>query len=221
MTVQYHVLLLTADAIFGRMLQLELEAWHLSVRLAETITPDVAAAVTVVDLDSANLPPESACGYLIGFSRLPALSADEEARRCSMILRRPFQMSLLRREVLSQLAGITHTAAEALPTVPQPLLLTEQGAACGERAVALSPTERAILSALLQANGAQLSRAALTALLGNEVRTGAGGELTVYICTLRKKLRQLECQAEIGTVRGVGYRLIFSEKSGNPLTSFS
>lgn len=221
MTVRYHVLLLTADATFGRMLQLELEAWQLSVFLSEAVAPDVTAAVTVVDLDSAGVPPEPACGYLIGFSRLPALSADEEARRCSMILRRPFQMSLLRREVLSQLAGIACIGAEAPQALPQPLLLTEQGAACGALTVALSPTERAILSALLQAHGAPVPRAELTALLGQEARAGAGGELTVYICTLRKKLRQLECQAALCTVRGVGYRLISSEKSGKHLTSFS
>ena len=97
------VAVLSADDRFARLLQLELEAWQLTVRTGQKADSD-GAEVAIVDLDSAEIPTGGNYGYLIGFSRLPALSADADARRCAMILRRPFRMSLLRQEVLAHLS---------------------------------------------------------------------------------------------------------------------
>lgn len=205
--MRYQVLILTADTLFGRMLQLEFVGWHLTAGLAAGLTGE-CADVAVVDLDSAPVPPEGDCGYLIGFSRLPALSADEEARRCAMILRRPFRMSLLRQEVLSHL-GAALPEPRQVPQAPRSLTLTTDGVQYGDRSVSLTPTERALTDALLQAGGEPVPRATLEALL----RKPGKGKLEVYLCSVRRKLRSTGIPAEPEPVRGVGYRLIFPEKS--------
>ncbi len=204
------VAVLSADERFARLLELELEAWQLTVRTGQTADPD-GAEVAIVDLDSAEVPPEGACGYLIGFSRLPALSADADARRCAMILRRPFRMSLLRREVLAHLsvraaAPVDGTEKETAEAV---LTLIETGLSCGAVNVPLTPTERRMAALLLEAEGKAVPKAALDALTDGP----SAGETAVYICGIRKKLRAAGVGATVETVRGVGYCLSFAEKS--------
>lgn len=212
--MRYQVSVLTGDAVFGRMLALEFEGWHLSVVVGEKPDPDSSAEVTIVDLDSAPLPEPEQYGYLIGFSRLPAVSADEDARRCSMILRRPFRMRLLRREVLSRLGAV---ALPGVATAPQERLfavsLTPEGISAGDRTLPLTPQERTLFSALLDARGATVPRQRLAEISG----IGSRGEIEVYICFLRRKLRQIAGAEMIETVRGVGYRLKSPEKSGKAL----
>ena len=202
------VWILTADTLFGRMLQLEFEGWHLTTGLSERMEPTDWADVAVTDLDSTAVPPEGCYGYLIGFSRLPALSADEDARRCAMILRRPFRVSLLRREAISRLGWGPLPEREQAPRRPA-LRITGDGLRYGERTVALTPTERRLAEMLLEAKGEPVPYAALESGL----LTPAKGKLAVYLCTLRKKMRAGGVPAVPEPVRGVGYRLIFPEKS--------
>lgn len=205
--MRYQVLIFTTDTLFGRMLQLEFESLHLTAGVTAGLTGS-CSDVAVADLDSAPVPPERDCGYLIGFSRFPALSADEEARRCAMILRRPFRMSLLRQEVLSHLGAALPESRQS-PQASGTLAVMPDGVRYGDRAAALTPTELALTEALLQAGGEPVQRAALEALL---CRPGKG-KLEVYLCTVRRKLREAGIPAVPEPVRGVGYRLIFREKS--------
>lgn len=203
------VLILSEDAVFARLLQLELERLGLRVTARCALEDGACAQVAVVDLDSATVPPEGACGYCIGFSRLPALSADEDGRRCAMILRRPFRMSLLRREVLSRLGGEGMPSALAREDVyaARPMLSSE-GLRCGGRSVALTPTEQRLFRLLSEAAGQTVPReTAEGALLSS-----GKGTLEVHLCDLRKKLRQIGAAARIEAIRGVGYRLILAEK---------
>lgn len=209
--MRYQVSVLTADAVFGRMLALEFEGWHLSVALGDKPEPESSAEVMIVDLDSVAIPLPEYYGYLIGFSRYPAMSADEDARRCSMILRRPFRMRLLRQEVLSKLGTISlvpRAAGERKEKKSMPSL-TPGGLAVGEQVLPLTPQERRILSALLDAQGKTVTLQHLSETAGVTSR----GELAVYICLLRRKLRHNAGMEPIETVRGVGYRLKSPEKS--------
>lgn len=203
------VAILSADDRFARLLQLELEAWQLTVRTGQTADRS-GAEVAIVDLDSAEVPPEEPYGYLIGFSRLPALSADADARRCAMILRRPFRMSLLRREVLAHLfARSAESAREPECAAREVLSLTENGLVCGTVTVPLTPTERRMVALLLEAGGEAVSKVTLDAVTDSP---SAGG-IAVYICGIRKKLREAGIGTTVETVRGVGYCLSCAEKS--------
>lgn len=206
--MRYQVAILTADTRFARLLQLEFEAWHLSVGLMQDDGPQDAADVLLVDLDSAEVPQESRYGYLIGFSRLPAISADADARRCALILRRPFRMSLLRWEVLSALSAGSAKQVQD-DGEREVLTLTADGVRCGERTVRLTPTERQLLSLLLEANGNTVPKDGMDAVTGD---TG-NGATAVYICEIRKKLSQAGLRTTVGTVRGVGYCLETAEKN--------
>lgn len=201
--MRYQVLILTGDTVFGRMLQLEFEGWHLTAGLASGQEAAGSADVTIVDLDSASVPPEGSYGYLIGFSRLPAVSADEDARRCAMILRRPFRMSLLRREVLSGLGTVPQERIPESGNAPG-LCLSGAGLACGGRTVSLTPTERRLTELLLRADGKPVPRAELAA----QMEAPAKGKLEVYLSSVRKKLRGVCAGASLECVRGVGYCLI-------------
>lgn len=202
------VLILSEDAVFARLLQLELERLGLRVTARCALEDGAHAQVAVVDLDSATVPPEGACGYCIGFSCLPALSADEDGRRCAMILRRPFRMSLLRREVLSQLGACVPSALAGDGGLPARPTLSSEGLRCGGRSVALTPTEQRLFRLLSEAAGQTVPReTAEGALLSS-----GKGTLEVHLCDLRKKLRQIGAAARIEAVRGVGYRLILAEK---------
>lgn len=203
------VAILSADDRFARLLQLELEAWQLTVRTGQTADRS-GAEVAIVDLDSAEVPPEETYGYLIGFSRLPALSADADARRCAMILRRPFRMSLLRREVLAHLfARSAESAGEPECAAREVLSLTDWGLACGGVTVPLTPTERRIVALLLEAGGEAVPKVTLDAVTDNP----SDGKTAVYICGIRKKLREAGIGTTVETVRGVGYCLSCAEKS--------
>lgn len=204
------VAVLSADDRFARLLQLELEAWQLTVRTGQKADSD-GAEVAIVDLDSAEIPTGRNYGYLIGFSRLPALSADADARRCAMILRRPFRMSLLRQEVLAHLSvrATVPGGGTEKATAGETLSLTETGLVCGTVIVPLTPTERRMAALLLEAKGEAVTREALETVTDSP---SAGG-IAVYICGIRKKLREAGIGTTVETVRGVGYCLSFAEKS--------
>ena len=195
--------------MFARMLALEFDYLHLKARSAVSLDRLDRTDVLILDLDSASAPPADQYRTMIGFSRRPALSA-EDARCCSMILRRPFRMSLLRQEVLAQTGAVMHTVErdplEETPLRGERTLRLEPEKSrllCDGQAVALTPHELRIMECLLDNRGRAVSREELAALIGQS----DGNKTDVYICYLRRKTDGLPNGRLIRTVRGKGYQI--------------
>jgi DNA-binding response OmpR family regulator len=80
-------------------------------------------------------------------------------------------------------------------------------AACGDREVALTPTEFRVLAALAAAPGVVLRRRELVRAAWPEGAIVHDNTLDQYVARLRRKLRELGTETEIATAHGVGYRL--------------
>jgi two-component system response regulator MprA len=74
------------------------------------------------------------------------------------------------------------------------------------RSVALSPTEFRIMGRLMADPGAVVPRRALLRAGWPEGAIVTPNTLDQYVAKLRRKLRELDSDRRIGTVRGVGYR---------------
>jgi two-component system response regulator MprA len=74
------------------------------------------------------------------------------------------------------------------------------------RSVALSPTEFRIMGRLMADPGAVIPRRALLRAGWPEGAIVTPNTLDQYVAKLRRKLRELDSDRRIGTVRGVGYR---------------
>lgn len=167
------------------------------------------ADVVILDLDSASAPSADQYRRMIGFSRRPAMNSPD-ARSCSMILRRPFQMSLLRREVLVQLDRKWTGSAE-IPfrrVSPERRQIKLDQAAlklvCDGREILLTPKEFAVLGCLMEHRGSPVSRESLADAIASD---GEGNETDVYVCYLRRKTDGLPNGRLIQTVRGKGYQI--------------
>lgn len=202
--MQYSVVILSEDRIFARMLELEFSSLRLGVLSASSLHDEDRGEVVILDLDSASPPPTERYGKLIGFSRHPA-TATEDARSCSMILRRPFQVSLLRREVLALLGE--ERGVEPLPreSASRRLRLDAEKRLlwCEGERVSLSPCEVLLMQALMETRGQVMSREDLTRRIGES----GGNKTDVYICYLRRKTDGLPGGRLIQTVRKKGYRI--------------
>jgi hypothetical protein len=94
-----NILILSEDAVFARMLELELESMHFTVQINFAPTARENDLI-LVDLDSASIPHKvGKNARIVGFTRHFEVSQLDAERRCSMILHRPFQMRVLREEV--------------------------------------------------------------------------------------------------------------------------
>ena len=131
------------------------------------------------------------------------MSEDLTRRQCSLILHRPFDLGLLRREVSEAMQSDDKKNERNLP-LPQLSVSKEDGSvlAFGER-MKLSPNERVILEYLLQHRGKTVTREALAALVGES----STNKIDVYICYLRRKLAKITPVTIIKTVRNQGYRM--------------
>ena len=195
--------------MFARMLELEFSNLRFSVLSTVRLQAEDRAEVVLLDLDSATAPPSEQYRKMIGFSRHPAISSPD-ARSCSMILRRPFRMSLFRQEVLTQLERDSLTdgfswrgcAPEKRRIV---LDVEKQCLLCDGQEVFLTPREMAILGCLLEHRGTAVSRARLSEIVGAAEK---GNETDVYICYLRRKTDGLPNGRLIQTVRGKGYQIL-------------
>ena len=196
------LLILSEDAVFSRMLELEFRMQRISVRALRRAEEGTTARVILVDLDTA-LPPADCDGRVIGFTRSFSILASDPERRCSMILHRPFSMELLTDEVRALLGY--EEAATPMETVSgrARLALKEGKLVFGARSQTLSPTEAKMMECLLSARGQAVTRAMLDEAIG----ASAANKTDVYICLLRKKLEALTGNPTIRTVRGVGYRI--------------
>ena len=78
-------------------------------------------------------------------------------------------------------------------------------------ALSLSRHEINLLEALLKTPGRVVAKSALASLLGEDGAAAADNMVEVYIHRLRRKLS--DAGIEIGTVRGMGYRLIQAQEA--------
>ena len=207
--MQYQVVVLSGDTAFARMLELEFSNLQVSVMATVELRDEDGAEVLILDLDSASAPPSDQYRKMIGFSRRPAMTSPD-ARSCSMILRRPFRMSLLRREIFAQLE---HRAAdETVPFRTSPpekrrivLNAQERKLICESQEISLTAGEFALVECLLAHRGEPVSRETLEQAIG---ASGKGNETDVYVCYLRRKTDSLPNGRLIRTVRGKGYRIL-------------
>ena len=191
------LLILSKDAVFARMLELEFRMQGLTVLNAHRTEQTQEAELTLIDLDSILPPSSERYGRMIGFTRNFSISSVDPDRRCSMIFHRPFEIRLLRDEVTALLsgreAGSTHTK----------FILEQDALSYGERRVSVSPKERVLLERLLSHRGEIVSKESIFSLIGES----SANKAEVYICYLRKKLETLTGHPCIRTVRGRGYLL--------------
>ena len=210
--MQYQLIVYSTDAVFARMLELEFSAKGLTVYTAGQPRQDLTCDVALLDLDSVAAPSPETYQRLIGFTRGSAFTEDEVRRQCSLILHRPFDMALLRREVLREelYGAATYVGRSSLELsrtyVAHDVRLDREKSRIvidGKEAL-LTPTELAVADILLHARGTLVTREALSAAIGESV----ANKTDVYVCFLRKKLEALTPIRLIQTVRGKGYLFI-------------
>ncbi len=176
----------------------------LQTLVAEQPTSELRADVVLLDLDSASAPAPESYRRMIGFTRGELPSEEETRRACSMILRRPFEMRMLRQEVLAQ--GTRRNLPSFQPPMGKTITLDEQSLTLyvDGQGVKLTNGELLIIKALLDARGTPISRERLSLVVGEST----ANKVDVYVCYLRRKLEQLTPVQLIRTVRGKGYLLI-------------
>ncbi len=202
--MEYRVAIYSADRVFARMLELDFSMREVSVFFAEKPQDGIYADVVLLDLDSAPAPRAESYRRMIGFSRDSSLLSDTLRRKCSMILHRPFEMKLLRREVLQSETDLPVKVREDAPSAADYQL--DEGDSClrvNGREVKLTDMERILFKELAEHRGEVLSRERLSLLIGES----SANKVDVYICYLRRKLATLTPIRVIETVRGVGYRI--------------
>ena len=200
------VWILSSDALFSRMLMLELKMQRLDVVCAASLEGAQYADVVLLDLDSALPPPRNRYREMIGFSRNAIASGDEIGRRCSLILRRPFEMKRLRDEVLSLISEDLQKPAVRKPTDRE---VQADGDADGwiqlpdGGRIRLSPKEYAVFRLLAEHRGTPVSRERISEEIGESM----ANKVDVYVCLLRKKLETADTRL-IKTIRGKGYCML-------------
>lgn len=196
-----NVLILSQDAVFARMLELELDAMHFSVQIncAPTVRKN---DLILVDLDSASIPRKVNEARIVGFTRHFEVSALDADRRCSMILHRPFPMRVLREEVALLDANAEERDRQREEESTE-ITLNGNTLTLGEKALTLRPKEAMVMSALLANRGTAVSREQLSALIGES----STNKTDVHICYLRRKITTVIEKTVIKTVRGKGYKI--------------
>ena len=194
----------SGDAVFARMLELEFLTRNMSVITLEQPSGDVFSEVALLDLDSATAPDAASYGRMIGFTRGAAFADDATRRLCSMILHRPFEMRLLRREVMGDAEGGVWHSTESTPRQTKLLLDAKQSTLqIDGQKIPLTPRECAVVNCLLNNRGTPVSRQSLSVCIGES----AANKTDVYICYLRRKLDAFCHGRLIRTVRGKGYMI--------------
>ena len=198
-----NILILSEDAVFARMLELELEAMHFAVQINSTPATRENDLI-LVDLDSASIPQKTGnSARIVGFTRHFEVSQLDSERRCSMILHRPFQMRVLREEVALLGTAEEEKAQQKNDENANKVTLLGNQLTIGEDTIILRPKETVVLSALLAKRGKAVSRETLSALIGES----SANKIDVYICYLRRKIATVTERAIIKTVRGAGYKI--------------
>ena len=187
--------IITNDTILANALQVSLR----QLGLIAEISPDFPTRKNdlsgyIIDLDSipADTVLPSPC---ITISRQPQKSPD---------LMRPFLFTDFSALALERFRATPPVQdSPALSTAQEPLLtlLPNSLRICGTQ-ISLSPSERAIMALLINANGECVPTSAL-----DQLWDGEGNTTAVYISYLRKKIQSVTDLQLIRSVRGKGYRL--------------
>lgn len=194
------ILICSRDTVFARMLELELASGGCSVQVGEYRREYGYFDVILLDLDTALPPPVETYHRMIGFTRGSAMVEESIRRRCSLILHRPFQMQLLRREILGEGdATPARTAGES----PKLVRAANGALLLNGKTLTLTATERRLLECLLEARPNPVSREMLAGVIGEST----ANKTDVYVCLLRRKLAALTPARMIVTVRNKGYAL--------------
>ena len=208
--MEYQIAIYSGDAVFGRMLELDFLMRGNSVFRADHPQDTVFSEVVILDLDTCSMPFSDTYRRMIGFTRNSLLLTDDVRRQCSMILHRPFEMRLLRREVFPD--GGSYVVASAVPqqqdskTAKQrkPALdLTASVLTVNGQTFVLTPKELLVMQTLLEKRGETVTREELSQRIGES----SANKADVYICYLRRKLDETLGFKLIYTVRGKGYRI--------------
>lgn len=203
MTAQ--VLILSADAVFARMLEIELEMMQIRVARMRAPRAESRADLVLLDLDTSLPPNPEHYRYMIGFTQNSASAGEETGRKCSLVLRRPFEMRLLREEVSTLLfSGEGDALEQEGKNTSEDYLLEHLSVRLSDgRSIPLSPKEYAVMALLLSRRGTPVSREEIAETIGEST----ANKVDVYVCFLRRKLETPERRV-IMTVRGKGYQLI-------------
>lgn len=219
-----NITVLTGDPVLEELVLYELE-WIgnnlFDPSVALSTSANDGCHLLILDTDTVGEAPSG-----LAFERCLAISRGEEGTAIGApdaFLHRPFPLSVLRRTVSSLLASIGAERHQALSNEPEPtaptkgepaeqsefaseLSLLSHGACFNGRLVKLSPKERLVLEALINADGEPISRAKLSELLGMR-----GNAAENYIFHLRKKLAPRAGElCPIVTVHGRGYAIFKS-----------
>ena len=198
-----NILILSEDAVFARMLELELAAMHFSVVVNSAPTQRKNDLI-LVDLDSVSVPQKAGDGArIVGFTRLFDVSGLDASRRCSMILHRPFQMRILREEVA--LLNVTTQERERPKGEKSNLEIILDGntLTIDDKQLTLRPKEAAVMSCLLANRGTTVPCEELSSIIGES----STNKTDVHICYLRRKIATVTERSVIKTVRGRGYKI--------------
>lgn len=203
--MEYRIAIYSTDTVFARMLELEFAMRGLTVLTADAPSEEHDADIVLLDLDSSVVPYPEHYRRIIGFTRGSARSTDESHRLCSLILRRPFEMRLLRREVLGEREELLQIA----PSFPKAKdMRIRLDVACssvviGDKTAMLSPKEMQVMKCLLDRRGEAVTREEIAAVIGES----SANKTEVYVCFLRKKLEERFGDRLIKTERGKGYKI--------------
>ncbi len=198
-----NILILCEDAVFARMLELELEAMHFSVAINSAPAARQSDLI-LVDLDSASIPQKTGeRTRIVGFTRRFEVSGLDAKRRCSMILHRPFQMRILREEIALLDAAVQEREEHQESKNALEIFLYGNTCTLGEATLTLRPKEAAVMSALLANRGEAVSREMLATLIGEST----ANKTDVHICYLRRKIAAVTERQVIKTVRNQGYKI--------------
>ncbi len=198
-----NILILCEDAIFARMLELELSMAQHSVRVNANPKTERADLI-LVDLDTAPIPASVGEGtQIVGFTRRFDVSQLDAGRRCSMILHRPFEMRILREEIALMNPSTVSTEQSTLSKKDVTPKLVGNTLTLGDQTLTLRPKEAAVLSVLLANRPNAVSREEIARHIGESTANKAD----VYVCYLRRRIATLTERPMIKTVRGKGYRI--------------
>ena len=205
--MQYQLIVYSTDAVFARMLAVEFLMREMTALVCEQTDPTLSCEVALLDLDSVPPPLPHTYRRMIGFTR-GVVAVDEEIRRqCSMILYRPFEMSALRREVLSggETVQVQTVVRERQDAIAERICLDAERRIIGldGAEIALTPNEFAVAELLLSSRGVVVSREQIAERIGES----DANKVDVYVCYLRRKLEKLTPVRVIRTLRKKGYMI--------------
>ena len=219
------ILIVEDDGVVAETLQAYLQQAGYEVTRARdgreglAIAQAGAHALVILDLMIPGLGGIEVCRQLRRSSRLPVLMLTARTTEDDRIrgfdtgaddyVAKPFSP----REVVCRVQALLRRGSEGLESRPEPerygeLVIDRWGrdVLVGERPVALTRTEFALLDAIVRAGGRTLSREQLIARVFGPGYDGTDRTVDTHLANLRRKLDRDRPQRFIATVHGIGYR---------------